>query len=181
MHESSYTCRYELVKLEKYKAKKDLLDAIGTAEAVIVRSDVIDPEATACWIFLANYTTTINFDLALLGYVSWFVSQCCTCRSLCGILRYLLSGLCAASRSSRLCNPLRREANAIEMLASVHPCYRETTHSELCVELYAACRRQKFHSRCSSIWILQSCDTFSIDFERGWRSGSAGMVGQNDK
>ena len=41
--------RYELVKLEKYKAKKDLLDAIGTAEAVIVRSDVIDPEATACW------------------------------------------------------------------------------------------------------------------------------------
>jgi D-3-phosphoglycerate dehydrogenase len=38
---------YELVKLEKYKAKKDLLDAIGTAEAVIVRSDVIDPEVLA--------------------------------------------------------------------------------------------------------------------------------------
>jgi len=34
------------VKL-KYKAKKDLLDAIGTADAVIVWSDVIDPEVLA--------------------------------------------------------------------------------------------------------------------------------------
>jgi D-3-phosphoglycerate dehydrogenase len=35
---------YELVKLEKYPAKADLLGAIPDAEAVIVRSDPIDPE-----------------------------------------------------------------------------------------------------------------------------------------
>jgi len=38
---------YELVKLEKYKAKKELLDAVSTADAIIIRSDIIDPEVLA--------------------------------------------------------------------------------------------------------------------------------------
>jgi len=38
---------YELVKLEKYKAKKELLDAVSTADAIIIRSDIVDPEVLA--------------------------------------------------------------------------------------------------------------------------------------
>jgi D-3-phosphoglycerate dehydrogenase len=41
------TAGYELVKLEKYKEKAELLSAIADAEACIIRSDLIDPEVLA--------------------------------------------------------------------------------------------------------------------------------------
>ena len=38
---------YELVLLEKYTEKKQLLDAVADADAVIIRSDIVDAEVIA--------------------------------------------------------------------------------------------------------------------------------------
>lgn len=35
---------YELVLLEKYAAKQDLLDAVADVDAIIIRSDIVDAE-----------------------------------------------------------------------------------------------------------------------------------------
>ena len=56
---------YELALLEKYTEKAQLLDAVKDANAIIIRSDIIDAAVLDDFILISNYSTGTIFAKAV--------------------------------------------------------------------------------------------------------------------